>query len=111
METVAYTLDASILAFIDACLTREHPEGYLMAAAALGVAAEDCVVFEDAPAGIRAGLASGAKVLVVDGNSPLDPARLGSDSHLEGNIVGQVPNLDSMRIARADKPGLFQITW
>lgn len=31
METVAYTLDASILAFIDACLTREHPEGYLMA--------------------------------------------------------------------------------
>lgn len=90
---------------------KPHPEGYLKAAAALGVSAEDCVVFEDAPAGIRAGLASGAKVIVVDGSGPLNPARLGSDRGLGGNIVGQVPNLTSMRVGATETPGLFELTW
>lgn len=90
---------------------KPHPEGYLKAAAALGVPAEDCVVFEDAPAGIRSGLASGAKVIAVDGSGPLDPTRLGSDSDLAGNIVAQVPNLETMRVAATETPGLFQLTW
>ena len=44
---------------------KPDPEPYLTAAAALGLPAEDCVVFEDAPAGIRAGLDAGMRVVVV----------------------------------------------
>lgn len=42
------------------------PDGYLLAAGKLGVSGQDCVVFEDAPAGIEAGEAAGAAVIVVD---------------------------------------------
>jgi mannitol-1-/sugar-/sorbitol-6-phosphatase len=41
------------------------PDCFQMAADRLGVAASDCLVFEDAPAGIRAAEAAGATVLVV----------------------------------------------
>ncbi|MEZ2333447.1 HAD-IA family hydrolase [Mesorhizobium sp. RCC_202] len=41
------------------------PDCFLMAAKRLGVAARDCLVFEDAPAGIAAGEASGASVMVI----------------------------------------------
>lgn len=41
------------------------PDCYLAAAERLGVAAQDAVVFEDAEAGIRAGLAAGMRVVVV----------------------------------------------
>jgi len=42
---------------------KPHPEPFLKGAAALGFPAEDCVVFEDVPAGVRAGKASGARVI------------------------------------------------
>jgi sugar-phosphatase len=42
---------------------KPDPEPYLKAAAMLGFTASDCVVFEDAPAGIRAGKNSGARVI------------------------------------------------
>ena len=42
---------------------KPDPEPYLKAAALLGVEAKDCVVFEDVPAGIRAGKAAGATVI------------------------------------------------
>ena len=41
------------------------PDPYLKAAAALGVDPVDCVVFEDAEAGVMAGLAAGMRVVVV----------------------------------------------
>jgi sugar-phosphatase len=44
---------------------KPHPEPYLKGAAALGVTAADCVVVEDAPAGIRSGKAAGARVIAV----------------------------------------------
>ncbi len=42
---------------------KPHPEPFLKAASVLGFAATDCVVFEDVPAGIRAGKAAGARVI------------------------------------------------
>jgi sugar-phosphatase len=42
---------------------KPHPEPYLNAAKALGYSATDCIVVEDAPAGIRAGTAAGARVI------------------------------------------------
>ena len=44
---------------------KPHPEPYLKGAAVLGYAASDCVVVEDAPAGVRAGKAAGARVVGV----------------------------------------------
>jgi sugar-phosphatase len=44
---------------------KPNPEPYLKAAELLGLEAEDCIVIEDAPAGIRAGKASGARVLAL----------------------------------------------
>ena len=42
---------------------KPDPEPYLRGASLLGVSAGDCVVVEDAPAGIRAGKAAGARVI------------------------------------------------
>jgi len=44
---------------------KPHPEPYLKAAAALGAEPADCVVVEDAPAGIQAARAAGMTVFAV----------------------------------------------
>ncbi|KAJ7172402.1 HAD-like protein [Mycena filopes] len=41
------------------------PDPFLLAAKCLGFSAKNCVVFEDSPSGIRAGVASGATVIAV----------------------------------------------
>ncbi|KAH8112541.1 HAD-like protein [Phellopilus nigrolimitatus] len=41
------------------------PDPFLLAASCLGFDAKNCVVFEDSPSGIRAGVASGATVIAV----------------------------------------------
>lgn len=41
------------------------PDPYLLGARELGVPSADCVVFEDVEAGLRAGIASGARTIVV----------------------------------------------
>jgi beta-phosphoglucomutase len=42
---------------------KPHPEVYLKVAELLGVAPANCVVFEDSPTGVRAGLAAGMRVV------------------------------------------------
>lgn len=42
---------------------KPHPEGYLKAASKLGVPADECVVFEDTPPGVEAGLNAGMQVI------------------------------------------------
>jgi len=50
---------------------KPDPEPYRLAAERLGVAPADCIVFEDAPAGIEAGRRAGARVVgVATGTSP-----------------------------------------
>lgn len=48
---------------------KPHPEGYLRAAELLGVDPADAVVFEDAPAGIAAGLAAGIRTVAIGPNT------------------------------------------
>ena len=67
---------------------KPHPEGFLRAAAALGVEAVACVVVEDAPAGIAAGRAAGARVVGVTTTHPADALR-GADL-----IVADLRGLD-----------------
>ena len=51
---------------------KPDPEPYIKAAKILGLAPADCIVVEDAPAGIRAGKAAGARVLALRTTAP-DP--------------------------------------
>jgi sugar-phosphatase len=51
-------------------LGKPHPEGYLLGANRFGVEPADTLVFEDAKAGIDAGLAAGARVLAIAGDHP-----------------------------------------
>jgi sugar-phosphatase len=51
---------------------KPDPEPYIKAAQILGFAPGDCIVAEDAPAGIRAGKAAGARVLALRTTAP-DP--------------------------------------
>ncbi|MFI5233004.1 MAG: HAD-IA family hydrolase [Gemmatimonadales bacterium] len=53
---------------------KPDPEGYLMGARLLGRRPDECVVLEDAPAGIKAGLAAGMRVIGVA--TTYDRARL-----------------------------------
>lgn len=56
----------------DSCVThsKPHPEPYLTGAAAAGVDAADCIVFEDSFAGMEAGRAAGAAVVGVATTNP-----------------------------------------
>lgn len=73
---------------------KPHPDGYLRAAALLGVRATDCVVLEDAEPGVRSALGSGARVVVV--GSLDSPATHGLE---------RVPDLRSIRLALASSDG------
>jgi mannitol-1-/sugar-/sorbitol-6-phosphatase len=44
---------------------KPHPEPYESGARVLGLKPSECLVIEDAPAGIRAGKAAGCKVLAI----------------------------------------------
>jgi len=55
--------------------SKPDPEGFLLAAATLGIEPADCIVFEDSEAGIRAGLDAGMQVIGVGPHAPaFDPA-------------------------------------
>jgi sugar-phosphatase len=49
----------------DVELGKPSPDGYLLGAARLGFTARDCLVVEDAPPGVEAGRAAGARVLAL----------------------------------------------
>jgi len=49
----------------DAKRGKPNPDPYLMGAQLLGVSSMECVVIEDAPSGIRAGKAAGARVVAL----------------------------------------------
>jgi sugar-phosphatase len=54
-----------MIAAEDVARGKPAPDCFALAAARLGVDARDCLVFEDAPAGIAAGESAGAAVLVI----------------------------------------------
>ena len=53
---------------------KPNPDPYLLGAQRLGLKPEECVVVEDAPAGVLSGLAAGCKVIAV--NAPDDTPKL-----------------------------------
>lgn len=70
---------------------KPHPDVFLQAAAKTGVAPAQCVVFEDAFAGIEAGHAGGMKVVGV--------ATTHAAAALEGRVHRVVARLDELTVA------------
>ena len=56
-------LPARMVTSTDVLRGKPNPEPYVKAAKALGFPSADCIVVEDAPAGIRAGKGAGARVI------------------------------------------------
>jgi sugar-phosphatase len=51
---------------------KPSPEPYLKGAELLGITPQDCVVFEDTPAGIESGIAAGMKVIALKSTYPAE---------------------------------------
>ena len=65
MQAAGIPVPRMIVSGEDVTRGKPAPDCFLLAAKRLGVEARDCLVFEDAPAGIAAGEASGASVMVI----------------------------------------------
>ncbi len=65
MEICGLPMPSVLVTAEDVTVGKPDPECYRLAASRLGVDASDCIVVEDAEAGISAGLAAGATVVVV----------------------------------------------
>ena len=73
---------------------KPDPEPYLLAARRLGLAPADCLVFEDAPAGIRSALQAGCQVV-----------QIGGDKRLDGGVRARLEDWRQIRLTE-DEAGL-----
>ncbi|MCD5995695.1 HAD-IA family hydrolase [Pseudomonas sp. CDFA 602] len=65
MNAAGLTLPGIVITAEDVTQGKPAPDGFLLAARRLGVDPRQCLVFEDAPAGIEAAKAAGAHVVVI----------------------------------------------
>jgi mannitol-1-/sugar-/sorbitol-6-phosphatase len=65
LQTAGLPVPSVIVSSTDVSRGKPEPDGYLLAAARLGVDSADAIVLEDAPAGVSAGLAAGCAVIGV----------------------------------------------
>jgi sugar-phosphatase len=72
---------------------KPDPEGYRLAARELGVDPADCVVFEDAPAGIAAGRAAGARVIAIA--TTHDRAQLTAADAIAASVAEALASLET----------------
>ena len=79
---------------------KPHPEPYLMGAKSLGVNPAECLVIEDAPAGIRAAHAGGMKAIGITSTYPA-PALQEADAVVE--------RLTQIRVRNASGSGRLSV--
>ncbi|TDD79381.1 HAD family hydrolase, partial [Actinomadura rubrisoli] len=84
-EVTGVPLPSVVITAEDVARGKPDPSGYRLAAERLGVDPADCVVIEDAPAGIAAGRAAGATVLAVATSH--DPTELTGAHHAIPNLT------------------------
>ena len=68
---------------------KPEPDAYLLGAQLLGLAPQECVVVEDAPAGVLSGLAAGCHVIAV--NAPADTPRLNEVDFSPPTVWSKLP--------------------
>jgi sugar-phosphatase len=74
LQAAGITPPAVLVTAEDVAIGKPNPACYVLGAQRLGVPVQDCLVFEDAGVGIRAGEAAGADVMVVTAthHAPMD---------------------------------------
>ncbi|MBQ3209439.1 MAG: 3-dehydroquinate synthase [Alistipes sp.] len=75
---------------------KPHPEVFLKSCEAMGVSPEECVVFEDAISGIKAGWAAGCKVVALSTTATVEALAADGVEHI-------VPNFEGMTIASLEE--------
>lgn len=88
---IRHYLDA-IVSADDVKISKPDPETFLKAAAALGIAPTDCLVFEDAPKGVESALNAGMQCLVLTTTHSLE--------EFDGypNILGYITNYNDTKL-------------
>jgi len=70
IRTAGLPMPKHLITSTDVQHGKPNPEPYIKAAKILGLVPADCIVVEDAPAGIRAGKTAGARVLALRTTAP-----------------------------------------
>lgn len=83
-----------LIAAEDVKFGKPDPEGYELAAAKLGTTGKECIVFEDAPAGIKAGINAGCDVIAISAARPHNFAELCATVRDFGAISFRVNGID-----------------
>jgi sugar-phosphatase len=74
---------------------KPHPEPYLRGAEVLGFRAEECIAFEDAPAGIRSAKAAGSRVVALRSTDSDDALRAAGADWLADDFTKIAARLDT----------------
>jgi sugar-phosphatase len=82
LQAAGITPPAVLVTFDDVTHGKPDPEPFLLAASRLGVDPADCVVFEDAPAGLAAARAAGCATVAIAGTH--DASELDADLVVDG---------------------------
>jgi mannitol-1-/sugar-/sorbitol-6-phosphatase len=78
---------------------KPDPEPYRRGAELLGVQPQDCLVFEDAPSGVRAGIAAGCRVLGVLGTHTAEELRAAGANWIVSSLTKVRTEVHDGRIA------------
>lgn len=90
LQAAGITPPAVLVTAEDVAVGKPDPACYVLGAQRLGVPVQDCLVFEDAPVGIRAAEAAGADVMVV------------TSTHLKPMLT-EHPSIDGYEQLRAQR--------
>jgi mannitol-1-/sugar-/sorbitol-6-phosphatase len=71
LRAAGLPIPATMVTGSEVKIGKPDPEPYLKAAAVLGHKASDCIVIEDAPAGVRSGISAGARVIAFPTTMPV----------------------------------------
>jgi sugar-phosphatase len=99
LAAAGFDAPAVVVTIDDTVKGKPAPDPFLEAADRLGLDARQCVVIEDAPAGLAAGRAAGCATIGVVGTHAAD--------ELDADLV--VPSLDRLRIEQHDHGVVFSI--
>jgi len=86
LKAAGLPLPARVIAGDDVVHGKPHPEPYITGAKLLGFAPAECIVVEDAPTGVGAGVAAGCRVLGVVGTH--QPEYLTQCSWIVASLTG-----------------------
>jgi sugar-phosphatase len=102
LRHVGLPVPQTLITADDVTKGKPDPEGYLAAAHALGVDAAECIVIEDAPAGIAAARAAGMRSIGVAGTFPAGVLSA-------ADVV--VPALRVLRVTDAEPGSGLDLRW